>query len=274
MAHGYQRSLRALVVVALTSMCQRVAVAHEDAAELQKKLTNPVSDIVSLPFQWTTNLNVGPLDEPQHVLNIQPVYPVKLSDKWSLINRAIIPIVSNPAFASDQDRVSGLGDILLQEFFAPAPKHGGLIWGIGPAIQLDTATGERLGTGKWAAGPTVVFLGEPGDLTVGALLTQVFSFAGDADRTDVSLFQLQPILSYRLNPKLSVAYVGIITADWEAEDSSQAWTVPLGASLSRVTRPKGFVPVNYIAGAGYNVVRPDQAGDWFLRAQVIFILPK
>lgn len=33
-------------------------------------------------------------------------------------------------------------------------------------------------------------------------------------------------------------------------------------------------PVNLIFGGGYNVIRPDTAGDWFLRFQVNFVFPK
>jgi len=50
--------------------------------------------------------------------------------------------------------------------------------------------------------------------------------------------------------------------------------VPLGATYSILTKPAGFGPVNYIFGGGYNVVRPDFAGDWFVRLQANFILNK
>lgn len=70
-----------------------------------------------------------------------------------------------------------------------------------------------------------------------------------------------------------IAYAGFIVADWK-HNSSNRWTVPLGATYSILTKPAGFVPVNYIMGGGYNVVRPDLAGNWFFRFQVNFVLPK
>jgi hypothetical protein len=50
--------------------------------------------------------------------------------------------------------------------------------------------------------------------------------------------------------------------------------VPVGVSLSALTKPKGFVLVNYVMGTGYNAIRPETTGDWFVRFQVNFILPK
>lgn len=55
---------------------------------------------------------------------------------------------------------------------------------------------------------------------------------------------------------------------------SQRWTVPLGVSYSLLVKPESFVPMDFVVGAGYNVIRPDNASDWFVRFQVNFILPK
>jgi hypothetical protein len=250
------------------------AWAQQDDTELQKKLVNPIADIVTLPFQFTTNLDTGPFSKPQHTLDIQPVYPVKLDGGWSLVHRAIVPLVSQPAMLPGQDRTFGLGDITYEGFFAPPVGASGLIWGVGPALIMKTATDDVLGQGKWSLGPAAVALMQDDQWSVGALATQVWSFAGDNDRPNVNAFSLQPIVSYRLNSKQSIGYVGTITANWEERKSSQRWTVPLGVSYSLLVRPEGFVPMNFIVGAGYNVIRPDNSSDWFVRFQVNFILPK
>ena len=260
---------------ALTLALPGAATAQGEAdAELQKKLANPVADIVTLPFQWTSNFGVGPYDKPQHSLNIQPVFPVKLGGGWSLIHRLIVPLESVPALMPGQDRVYGLGDINYQGFFSPAPSPSGLIWGLGPSLVMRTSSNERLGQGQWSLGPALVVLQEAGQLSAGALITQVWSFAGDSDRRGVNAFSLQPIVSWRLDSRNSIGYLGTITADWKEDRASQRWTVPLGISFSRLVKPEGFVPMNLVAGAGYNVVRPDLAARWFLRLQVNFILPK
>ena len=94
-----------------------------------------------------------------NVLNIKPVVPIKLTDNWNLINRAIIPLISQPGVdGTPIGRKNGVGDLTYQGFFSPNPKPGGLIWGIGPQIQIPTHTNSRLGNQRWAAGPNAVEL--------------------------------------------------------------------------------------------------------------------
>lgn len=247
-------------------------VYGQDQETLQKQLANPVAEIITLPFQYTATARVAPGDAWQHTLNFQPVIPTKLNAEWNLINRAIVPLLSNPGLPGEGHK-TGLGDITYEAFFTPAHPAGDLIWAIGPIITFDTASNDRLGLGKYSAGPAALVLRQPGPLTYGALVSQAWSFAGDDNRASVSTFQLQPILSYRLSPQITIGYTGTITSNWHGP-SSQRWTLPLGLTFSKLTRPEGFVPVNYIVGAGYNVVRPDTAGTWFLRAQINFVIPQ
>lgn len=80
----------------------------ESGEELQKKLANPVADLISVPFQYTGTFNVGLLDKAQHTLNIQPVYPMKLNVEWSLIHRAIVPLLSMPELTPGQGSEQGM----------------------------------------------------------------------------------------------------------------------------------------------------------------------
>jgi hypothetical protein len=118
------RTIRlALVVGGLTSQ----AFAHgEGDEELTKKLSNPLADLVSVPFPYTGTFNVGPFDKPQHTLNVQPVYPIRLNADWLLIHRTIVPLLSQPAFTPDQERKYGVGDIVYEGFFSPTPVPGGI----------------------------------------------------------------------------------------------------------------------------------------------------
>lgn len=69
-----------------------------DAQALAKQLSNPVSDLVSIPFQFNWESGVGPDEGLRTILNIQPVLPMTLNDKWNLIERWIMPYVSQPEF--------------------------------------------------------------------------------------------------------------------------------------------------------------------------------
>lgn len=77
-----------------------LAVEGGDAADLAKAVQNPVADMISLPFQNTTNFDTGPLDKTRNILNIQPVYPINLNSRWNLITGTIVPVISQPAFIS------------------------------------------------------------------------------------------------------------------------------------------------------------------------------
>ena len=63
----------------------------------------------------------------------------------------------------------------------------------------------------------------------------------------------------------------ILTVDWQAE--GEQWTVPLGAAIGHIFH-LGRLPVNAQIGAYANVVKPDDAPDWQLRAQVQLMFPK
>jgi hypothetical protein len=67
------------------------------AQDLQKATQNPVASLISVPVQNNSNFDIGPFNRTQNVLNIQPVIPVKASEKWSLIIRWITPIIWQPA---------------------------------------------------------------------------------------------------------------------------------------------------------------------------------
>jgi len=73
---------------------------QQDASSLAKAAQNPVASMISVPFRYNANFDSGPLKETQHILNIQPVYPIDLNPQWNLITRTIVPLISQPAFAA------------------------------------------------------------------------------------------------------------------------------------------------------------------------------
>lgn len=245
-----------------------------DAAALAKAAQNPIADMISLPFQYNANFDVGPLDKTQHLLNIQPVYPINLNSEWNLITRTIVPVISQPAFTPQQDREFGLGDIQFSALMSPKQAMGGWVWGAGLIAQLDTATDDRLGQGAWGLGPTAVALHLGKTWVYGALLNNVWSVSKDEGRRDVNQMLLQPFVNYNFpdSPGRYLSFSPVITADWEA-DSGQRWTVPLGLGIGQILKI-GTQPVNLQAAAYYNVERPDAAARWQMRLQVQLLFPK
>jgi len=251
------------------------AGARAADADLARAAQNPIADMISLPFQNNTNFNVGPLEETQNILNIQPVYPVNLNEEWNLITRTIVPLISQPAFTPSQDRENGLGDIQFSAFFSPKkPTAGGVIWGVGAIAQLDTASDDRLGQGVWGLGPTAVALTSKGAWVIGGLVNNVWSVSEDSGRQEVNQFLFQPFINYNFPdvPGRYLSFAPIITANWEA-DSGNRWTVPLGLGVGQIFRI-GKQPVNGLVAAYYNVEKPDYGADWQLRVQLQFLFPK
>jgi hypothetical protein len=204
-----------------------VLLYAQDQTDLAKKSQNPVSNMISVPFQNNTSFNIGPYDRTQNVLNIQPVWPFNLSPSLNLITRTIIPVISKPI--GQNDSKFGLGDINFTAFFSPADP-GKVIWGIGPTIFLPTASNAVLGSEKWSAGPGLVLLTMPGKWVIGLLANNVWSFAGKEERSDVNQMLLQYFVNYNLPDGWYLSSGPIITANWKAA-SGQQWVVPFGVVL-------------------------------------------
>jgi hypothetical protein len=274
--------LRSVLWCAIAASCLLAGTAGAEgpgengATALAKAAQNPIADMISLPFQYNANLNYGPEPATQSVLNIQPVIPFHLNPDWNLITRTIVPLISQPELAPGQGRTNGLGDIQFSAFLSPA-RSSGWIWGAGAIVQAPSATDQVLGQGKWGLGPTAVALHTaPGDPWLyGALINNVTSVGGQSGRPDVNQMLIQPFINYNFpeHPGRYLTFSPIITANWEADQSKNRWTVPLGLGIGQIMR-WGRQPVNLQAAAFYNVARPDYAANWNIRLQLVFLFPK
>ena len=243
----------------------------EGESDLARQSQNPVSDLISVPFQNNINFNLGPNDRTQNILNIQPVAPFHLTENWNLITRTIAPVIYQPDILDDSGGEFGLGDINTTWFLSPR-KPGKLIWGVGPILSLPTATDEVLGTEKWSAGPSAVLLTMQGRWVMGAIASNIWSFAGDNDRDKVNQFLLQYFINYNFPSGWYLTSSPINTANWEA-DSDDRWIVPLGGGFGKVFR-LGQLPINASTQGFYNVEHPDLGPEWQLRFQLTFLFPK
>jgi hypothetical protein len=221
-------------------------------------------------------------------------FPKGLGDNWNLINRVIWNVPSMPVDQGKIDdaqdrldrqlgsgegpivtpptntniapidlfsgRTTGFGDVYYNGLFSPKKGHkleggGSLLWGLGFDLGFPTATEDILGTGKWLAGPSAlgVYLGPK--WKVGALVQQYWDYAGDSDRDDVSLMNLQYFIFYSLDEVTSIGAMPNIIANWE-QDSDNTWTVPIGLGINR-TFQFGKLPVRLGAEFHYSVIQPD-----------------
>jgi len=234
--------------------------------ELAKQDQNPITRFYVMRFEDNAQFGFGPDDEVLNFFRIQPLIPWHLGDDWTLLTRVIIPIAHSPW----PEPTDGLSDISLIAFLTPA-RGGDFVWGIGPAFLLPTATDESLGTRKWSAGPAAAGIVTSGPWVVGAVVQNLWSFAGDEDRMDVNTMTLRPIVNYNLPKGWYLTTSPSIGANWKA-DADNRWLVPLGGGVGKVFRLFGQ-RMSTTVEFYYHAVSPEIGPDWQLRVQHSFLYP-
>jgi hypothetical protein len=262
-------ALAALVCLTSTLMAQETPAAEVDqAAELAKKLANPVASLVSVPFQGNWDFGIGENDAQRFTLNFQPVTPFSISDDWNLIVRTILPIIDAESPAPGIGSASGLGDVVQSFFFSPKEPVGGWILAAGPVFLWPTATDSILGSEQWGAGPTALALRQTGPWTYGALVNQIWSYAGDSGRSEVNATFLQPFLAYITPTKTTISVNAESTYNW----TDAQWTVPVNLMVSQMIK-LGNMPAQVFVGGRYYAESPAGGPEWGIRAGLTLLFP-
>jgi hypothetical protein len=167
--------------------------------------------------------------------------------------------------AGSVEAATGVSDLLSGFWFSKqGPHHGKHHLAPGLAAQFPTASDKTLGSGKWSIGPSFDYEYESGRLFAGAIALQIWSFAGDPDRKDVSMLMIKPFVYYSLSEKWDLIYVPYGVSVYWNKPSGEKVYLPLGGGAQRLFR-LGSVDMNLGLQLFNNVVRPTNGTVWDLR---------
>lgn len=245
----------------------------QEAPGLVKDAKNPFADLINLQVFYDVYPGVAPASNTQQVLTLQPLIPIHLNSDWIIITRTILPIIEQPGAAPGQDWIRGPGDTQFAALLSPS-RVGSLDWGVGTVFQLPTASNDALGQGKWGAGPGAGVQWTGTQWTLGVVLLNIWSFAGDSNRPPVNEMQLTPTVNYtfRDNPNRYLSYSPTITANWQAS-GDERWTVPISLGIGQLFK-LGHQSINVQGTTYYNVVAPPGSSRWTLEVLVQFLFPQ
>jgi hypothetical protein len=239
-----------------------LATQAQEAADLAKKLANPIASLISVPLQNNSDFGIGSLEGSRNTLNIQPVVPLAINENINLITRVVLPVIRQDNITGPGETQSGFGDALVSAFLSPSASENGFTWGVGPVFLVPVGN-EDLTLDKFGVGPTAVALKQTGGFTYGALINQIWA-------DDLSQMFLQPFLVYNWASGAGVGGNFELTQNWTAEQTI-LWLNPTITGLTALGKQK----VQLGGGPRFNLAAPSGAkANWGVRAIVVFLFPK
>jgi hypothetical protein len=236
---------------------------------------NPVADAIKIPLVEDIFFDTGPYGRTSNSLQIQPVIPLHITEKFLLVPRIVAtPVTYIPDVTQAKGGTTGLADTILNFFITPVNTGKLFIWGVGPALLAPTATHADLGGGKWDIGPSFVLLTEPKWGSAAVLLQNMWSLPGHSNRVSVDQIQIETSFSYNLPRDWYLLTAPTINADW-TQLTGNRWLVPFGAGAGR-TFEMGHHAVDLNLALYYNAIRPTPSPSpkWQLSLQFTLIYPR
>lgn len=268
----YKRLTATKIAMICSLSLSSTSVLAAESDDLAKKLSNPVANLVSVPFQLNFDDNIGADENTQrYQLNIQPVIPIELNENWNLISRTILPVNYQTYKNTDKSDDWGTGDIVQSLFFSPSNTgSSGITWGVGTAMLLPTASEKLLGADQYGLGPTAVILKQNEGWTFGALANHIWAVENHGDVEDVNSTFLQPFVSYTYPNSLTISFNSEATYDWNTEKS----TIPVNLMATKIVKLNDQL-ISVGGGVKYWAQDTDASPkDFGVRLIASFIFPK
>ena len=301
------------VLISVVTPCGLHAAepAEDEEAELAKKLNNPISDLISVPFQANEDFHMGPTGKGyQFKLNFQPVVPISLGHDWNLIVRTILPVIDqHDVFYQPVPRFPGLPDSTLNKI-PPAlridaenlarklydqevknnPQNRSQD-GLGDTVQSFFLSPKDPGPGGiiWAVGPVFLYPTATQDLLGGEKwgMGPTFVLLEQTGPWTIGVLanQIWSVGGTSTRDNISASFLqpfivyttkthtsfSLNTESTYDWESSQ-WTVPINVGISQILKI-GKQPVSIQIGGRYYADGPSGAPDWGLRVAFTMLFP-
>jgi hypothetical protein len=231
-------------------LCSTAAASEGDLAA---QANNPLANMTAFNLH---NYYIGEQTgsgEDANQFWLRYAKPFSLGGDWLM--RASLPINSFPTLP-DGDRETGIGDLNVFAAYLFDTGNPAVSFGLGPQINLPTASKDSLGTEKWSAGiANVLFDARSQQFQYGYLLTWMASFAGEEDAPDVNIGAFQPFGILQLGKGRYLRSTGIWAYNFETDN----YSVPLGLGFGQVI-PKGKTVYNLFIEPQWSVA--DKGPGW------------
>jgi hypothetical protein len=264
-------SAHATFVACLLTRAATGGAQQSPDADLRQQLQSPVSGLTNVSFSGNWSLDAPPYGRDAFAFQVEPVVPLQVSKNWLLVPRILINAVQyQPTTDQAAGGTTGFGD-MQPTFFLTPTQVSELIWGFGPAFLIPTATSSALGSGKWVVGPAGALLIQPKWGTVGTVIQNIWSFAGDPARPSVNVMTIEVEVAYNLPDDWYLISEPLGGINWTAT-SWNRWLVPVGGGIGRLFNI-GKQSLSASAEIYGNVVRPQTSATWQTSLAVTLLFP-
>ena len=222
------------------------AMAQDPGApNLAAQVVDPTAPLKTFILQNRYSPSVWGLDDRQNDLLFQAGIPHVLLGMPNIFR------ISVPYVTSQPSGERGLGDVEIFDVFLYQKGWG--TFALGGVVRAGTNKGPGVDT--FSIGPAIGAIWRKDKWTYGVFSQSFFSF-GDIART-----QVQPVLAYTLNEKVSFAIGDAqYTVDW---NEGRIVNVPLSAQINYIGRIQSQ-PVRIFFNSQYNAVNEPGTRKWTL----------
>ena len=220
---------------------------------LAAQVVDPTAPLKTMAFQSRFSPSLWGIDDEQNEAEMQIAIP------HNAFQRPQIMRITIPYATSAPDGRRGLKDAAIFNILL-FPKKWATI-AAGGVASIGTHKGDGVDT--FAAGPAVGLIFKKGRWTYGAFSQNLFSFG------DIAMTQIQPILAYTLNRKISFALGDLQhTYDWKKD---RFVNVPLGMQMNYIAH-FGEQPVRLFINPQYNLKNEFGARKWTITSGFALIV--